>query len=803
MSCEDHTDARKVLYALGPQLVTNFTLIVAQDENQGWLEIERALGDQRTALVFDNMESVLEPPEDSPLAASFETDVLQNILELCQKLQNVAETRLIFTSRQEMPEPFGKNHIGISRPDRREAIELVGKVLGQEGLTPQSSDPGESEDDIEKLVDAVNCHARSLVLLAGKVSTSGVRNATERMHELMTSLAEKYPDDRERSLYASVELSLQRLPQETREEIRPLGVFQGGGNVATIGQVLGLEIKDAIEAATHLASVGLAELLPLQNLPYLRLHPALGPLLLNELTEARRDAAQSAWAEATAQLADFLHQYQDQNPELAQGLALLELPNLLASLQHLQQTADPSRVVNMAVSVENILRNLGRHKSLSRAATIREEAAQRLGDWSHAQFKAGSAEVDHLSESGRHVEAVEKAKDIVQQADQAGEEAYIGASYDLALAYAQLGRAFQMGGNSGAALATLDEAGKRLQKLADAGDNVAKRTASVCLTERASCFLSLGRLDEAAAAYQQASRNAQERRDPRSVATNKTNLATVRIEQRKYPEALAAYDEALEIFEGLEEPRTVAAVLHQVGVIHEETGQHDEAEKAYQKALQIEVQIGDRSREASTLNQLGNLYKSMRRIEHSVRFHRQAADIYVELKDTVNEGIARHNAADDLIALRRYDEARNEIEQAIECKRGLGHAAKPWATLNILHGLERTVRNDRAAAEARQKAIDSYLAYRRDGGQIPSGGDRIFEMVRSAMAQGETEAAFQALAQLSEHADAPDQLKLLIPALQAILAGSRDPNLAVDPDLDYIDAVELRLLLEELAAKGP
>jgi hypothetical protein len=39
---------------------------------------------------------------------------------------------------------------------------------------------------------------------------------------------------------------------------------------------------------------------------------------------------------------------------------------------------------------------------------------------------------------------------------------------------------------------------------------------------------------------------------------------------------------------------------------------------------------------------------------------------------------------------------------------------------------------------------------------------------------------------------------VLIPTLQAILDGSRDPALANNPDLHYTDAVEVRLLLDRL-----
>jgi hypothetical protein len=38
----------------------------------------------------------------------------------------------------------------------------------------------------------------------------------------------------------------------------------------------------------------------------------------------------------------------------------------------------------------------------------------------------------------------------------------------------------------------------------------------------------------------------------------------------------------------------------------------------------------------------------------------------------------------------------------------------------------------------------------------------------------------------------------LVLKLQALLSGSRDPGLAADPDLDYDDAAEILLLVEEL-----
>jgi hypothetical protein len=44
-----------------------------------------------------------------------------------------------------------------------------------------------------------------------------VRATTQRLTQLMAQLEAENPGDRENSLYASVELSLRRLPEEVRE----------------------------------------------------------------------------------------------------------------------------------------------------------------------------------------------------------------------------------------------------------------------------------------------------------------------------------------------------------------------------------------------------------------------------------------------------------------------------------------------------------------------------------------------------------------------------------------------------------
>lgn len=104
------------------------------------------------------------------------------------------------------------------------------------------------------------------------------------------------------------------------------------------------------------------------------------------------------------------------------------------------------------------------------------------------------------------------------------------------------------------------------------------------------------------------------------------------------------------------------------------------------------------------------------------------------------------NLADTLIKLERYDEARHELLRAIECKKPYGYAANPWTTWDIRHDLEQATGHPPAAAEARQQAIEAYLAYRRDGGQSYDIGAQMCAAVAQAIQTGEPSAT-TALAQ--------------------------------------------------------
>jgi hypothetical protein len=176
---------------------------------------------------------------------------------------------------------------------------------------------------------------------------------------------------------------------------------------------------------------------------------------------------------------------------------------------------------------------------------------------------------------------------------------------------------------------------------------------------------------------------------------------------------------------------------------------------------------------------------------------RQAADIYRKSGDRAKEGIAHSNRAQNLVKLGRHNEARQELDSAIACKRDYSHTVEPWHTWATLEDLERATGHPEAGRAARQQAIATYLAYRRDGGSSHSGVIWVYAAAAQAIKQNQQDELARRLNELLGP-DTPPSNAAAARAVLAILAGERDPAVADHPDIDPINAAELLLLLETL-----
>ncbi|MCB9266512.1 MAG: hypothetical protein H6558_15900 [Lewinellaceae bacterium] len=123
--------------------------------------------------------------------------------------------------------------------------------------------------------------------------------------------------------------------------------------------------------------------------------------------------------------------------------------------------------------------------------------------------------------------------------------------------------------------------------------------------------------------------------------------------------------------------------------------------------------------------------------------------------------------------------------------------AESWKTWAILFDLETAGGHPAAAAEARSKAIAAYRAYRAQGGESQNNRYRYFTAAQQAIQEGKVEALAQQLLSTLEEDD-PIDYQAFVRQLVAVLRGARGQAVVADEELDYVDAVELGLLLEQL-----
>lgn len=794
--CIDHThEARSVLDTLGNQLVPggNYSVSAYKDVDDAMKPVEHALRDCPTLVLLDNFESLMGEGNDCGVP-------VEGVLGLCSKLLEADDrTRLVFTSREPLPEPFarGRHRVELGPLSKHDAIKLVGQVLHDAGKTLPEADADRTPEEIDSLVEAVGCHARALVVLAPELASSGVKATTEVLHELMGRLHEVHPDNREHSLFASVELSLRRLLPEARGRIRALSVFHFGACPLVLAGVLGNDLDAARQVITDLINVGLGEDV---GGGYLRFDPALPAYLRTELAPADLEQFEQVWAEETVGLSKMLYEATVENAELQAYLTRLETPNLMALLEHLEKHASRPEVARYAGRLELLLNLFHPSNALTRIQAVHQGACDEIDGWTGDVFNAQILSIGRLLADGKAKEAVEAARDLLQRCHVEGEEAYEDAAYDLALAHEQLGYALIRSGEDAKALPHLEEAMRRFRALANEGHVNAERMTPKVIHDLGTCLKALLKLDQAAKAFRESVERAEKNNDHRTIALNKLELGQLALLRGGYEESLDLHRGALDFFMSLGEPVMVATTRHRIAMVYAKLRQHDDAEQEYRQALALRVRVGDRKGEAETLGELGRLCLAMERFVEGVDFSSLSRDIYIELDNRLGEGCQRSNCGASMSKLGRTDEARHELEQALECFEGYGHAAEPWITWEHLYELERAAGNAAAAATARTMAIEVFTACRRDGGQSDYPSGWLCGLVTDVFTKGTTDDVTDVLAVLKEVSETSHPNKALIDKLRAVLEGSRDPTMADDPELPFDASVELKLLLERFAA---
>ncbi len=679
--------------------------------------------------------------------------------------------------------------------DETDAIALLGQALIATGEAPPSADNGADFRQLRELAALAGGHPGALRRLAREIGAQGVSAALALLRPLRAELLRRHDDDSQWPLYLALDLDVRRLSASDRESLAVLAFFKDGVNRIALGHALELDTLATHAFCTRIIALGLAED---RGHGHLRFDPALARYLAGQLAPDARAAWRERWRIGMEQFLAELYQQHFKDSTRTKRLLRLELPNLLALLRDNQQNIPPERTARIASQLEQMLASLGIATALAEAAAARERASQALLGWSRARFETERLHIERLRDDGMLENALQAARQLLRQCQEAGADAYSGAAYDQARAYFQLGKLLKMAGSAEPAARELSEARQRFQALADAGNTSAARMAAVADAETGDCLSYLRRLQDAADAYESALAHIAPGTINPTVATNQLQLGLVRQRQGQYPEAAALYNAARRTFETLGEQEGAAQAWRQLGLARKLIGEIEPALKASQQALYLYEQQRNRTGVAETLGELGQLHQVLNQFEEAVLAYRRMADLYAELGDGRSEEATRNKLANVLIQLRRHDEARQELYRASECNLPESPTARNWAIRRGLRDVGQAVENLSVADQARRQSIQKYLAYRRAGGENTNPGSRLCAQIGQAIRANDTAPLAAKLAQIVASPNVPPAGKLLITKLQAILAGSRDPALATDPDLHYQYAADIQLLLEDL-----
>ena len=358
-----------LLESLGAELLPGEPLDDLIDLQQ---KLNRALRESATIIIIDSLESLLPhpwtDPDDPPVAVAS----LHEFFELCQLLVNQGETRLVFTLRELLPRQFIDERFQLeSEPlDWQDAMRFVEAVLAS-GETNHSGSAGDPEalarataESIDSLIDVAQRHVHTLALLAPHLRTLGVDVTARQVGRVMQEIDREHHGSPERSLFASVQRSLDRLSAVNRERSFVLGVFYGEVDLAVLEKMTELEPKDSKSLIGELVHTGLAR--PTSSSHFL-LHPALCPYLRGQLSDERIVGLEARWSAALQEFVRFLVRDRFKDPARAAMRARLAVPNLLALLDRSVASDDAEATIDLATQLRFLVFTLGEPRASRRS----------------------------------------------------------------------------------------------------------------------------------------------------------------------------------------------------------------------------------------------------------------------------------------------------------------------------------------------------------------------------------------------------------------------------------------------------
>jgi tetratricopeptide (TPR) repeat protein len=658
-----------------------------------------------TLIILDNLEAL---PETA----------LPPLLTAAKVWSEVGQTRLLLTTRS--PE--------LGHPDYS-STSLKHRLLSLRGLAAQDAldyvqrlmqfppDPNygiPAREDLLNLLELVAFHPLSIKVLVPQLKARPLGELGLALQQAI--LDSSNLEEKDRSLVASLNLSLERLDERAKALLPRLGVFQGGAfELQLLLEITELTETDWSVLRGQLVNAGLIELeaVPGVNPPFITFHPTLAPVLLLKLRSSHSspttEEAQllARHRERYYQLSNYLHAEDQKNPDFARSIVRRELPNLLFAVDHALSLQE-DWAIEFVNNLNLFLNNFGLNKTRQ---ALTERASQQSGqvgsnDWYLAQSNQG----ERLWKAGQTQQAAAIFQNILNALGET-------ASYQRCITLGRLGRCLKSQGRSPEALTLYHQAITVAQQL-ELDDRV-KRQIGALQTDLGDVLRDMGDYGAARTAYEQSLMIEEETGDERGKAVVLAQLGSLAYVEGNLAEAAQRYQVSISRFQQLGEPEMEAVGWHQLGMVYQKAEQWAEADQSYREAARIDESQGNLTGAAKTWVGLALLNEKTGNLDSAEAWHRKALQGFKNAGDRFNQSNALSTLAGFLQQFSdRLPQARQAAEESLTIIETLDpNTTAIWTTYQILAKITAQQGETATAQHYRRLMRESYLAapvFRRD-----------------------------------------------------------------------------------------
>lgn len=652
----------------------------------------RAIKIQPTLLILDNLEALTEEP-------------LQELLTVVKEWSQVGQTRVLLTTRGGDYYPDDPHHFVLPLEGlNREDTWIYFQKLWQLPPAPKVKSP--QQEDLLRLFELVKYHPLSIKLLVQELKKQEISDVGQALVRLLQETEEK---DKNKSVIASLKLSLERLDEGVWQWFPRLGLFEGGAMENVLLDVIELNQEEWCRLKVPLETTGLlqAENLPGMKEIYLKFHPTLTPVLRHQLKAVEQGQLEHRYKRRYYALSNYLKDIDRQTPLQGRAIAQRELSNLLRAAYITLDTGE-EWAVEFASSVCAFLTYFGLNRE-SVALTQRiQKSTGEVGsyDWFASQGNLG----DQLISASREREALQVFEEMLAAA---GEDP----TFNRCVILGKIGQCLKLLKKLAQAAISYREALAVVEQLEvsdgvkqqEVSLDVLKRQISTLQADLATVLKDMGQFEEARDAYKAAlGIMRQTGGNLRGEAVVQGQIGTLALLQGNLTEAQKYYREAIGIFQHLKEPASEAIGWHQLGIVNQEAEQWEAAEQAYRRSALIKESIGNLVSAANTYNQLGMLNQFAKKPEAAEAWFRKAITVAQAFGDNQGESYRLHNLAVLLLTQgkeNRLDEVKELAEAALVIFKTLDTTAtRIWTTYMVLAVIAQKQKQPNAAQEYRRLA---------------------------------------------------------------------------------------------------